>query len=82
MSPPRSRPAGIVVPMASAYAPTRSRATIQVAGVGVATRSVGQALLRLLRRRSLEYRFTGSGRFGTPVGEYGAPFDERGTSRP
>ena len=44
--------------------------------------SVGRALLRLLRSGSLEYRFFGSIRFDTPIGEVGAPFDERGTFRP
>jgi LEA14-like dessication related protein len=44
--------------------------------------SVGVVIDRLLQRGELEYRFSGSLEFRTPIGGVGVPFDERGTFRP
>ena len=44
--------------------------------------SVGVVIGRLLRQGELEYRFSGSLEFRTPVGGVHVPFDERGTFRP
>ena len=44
--------------------------------------SVGVVIGRLLRQGELEYRFSGSLEFRTPIGGVGVPFDERGTFRP
>ena len=44
--------------------------------------AVGVVIDRLLQRGELEYRFSGSLEFRTPIGGVGVPFDERGTFRP
>jgi LEA14-like dessication related protein len=46
------------------------------------TAAVGVALLRLLRRGELEYRFNGELLAGTPMGTRRIPFDQRGLFRP
>lgn len=46
------------------------------------TAAVGAALVRLLRRGELEYRFSGELLAGTPVGAKRIPFDQRGLFRP
>lgn len=43
---------------------------------------VGVVVGRLLREGELEYRFSGSLEFRTPVGGIHVPFDEQGTFRP
>jgi LEA14-like dessication related protein len=61
--------------------PSRETARVEVE-VPFEYASVGVVIGRLLRQGELEYRFSGSLEFRTPIGGIGVPFDERGTFRP